>query len=482
MTVYFPVDTADRRAVVVLAANKAHSHPSFPSYKLSLSAKAKVEAAIQAMGSLGTTVQTLRTAAITAEITGTNSLGDLHSALDQDRTVRHLIQQGRKAAAPLGTGLTAVFDCMGKQRDTLPASDVYIHEVSDNGIPIIICMLPRLVREIHSARSIVVDMTYKTIAGNFKLWHVVMFSAKYNRRLVVARIFSTHESEEAFLKMWDGLFDCVARVTGRPLSLPVLHKKGTLRVIACDGDPAQASALAKSLHKRHDPAASGLVIRTPIDLLPHFFRTCTVHSDANLDKLAPACDTATMEYLRKFYFMSCDEEVSAFHKFCQISPFPAVRNWYQNKVVHSWYLPSLVQYLSKIPGNVWLTTRGETNLAESSHAATNAVIGTRLQLLVAIDRLHQLDLSLAAGLEREDTSAGIVKNKHNNFQNMLRSNLKRKVRHTERAIAEQQLQKTIGDIDEQMEFHASQRRKLQDEKENLTSTSAGKKTKTRGRK
>ena len=27
-------------------------------------------------------------------------------------------------------------------------------------------------------------------------------------------------------------------------------------------------------------------------------------------------------------------------------------DWYQNKVVHSWYLPSLVQYLSKIPSEV----------------------------------------------------------------------------------------------------------------------------------
>ncbi|EJD45310.1 hypothetical protein AURDEDRAFT_165525 [Auricularia subglabra TFB-10046 SS5] len=79
-------------------------------------------------------------------------------------------------------------------------------------------------------------------------------------------------------------------------------------------------------------------------------------------------------------------------------------------------------------------------------------------------------------------SAGIVKNKHNTFQNTLRGNLKRKVRHTERAIAEQQLQKTIGDIDEQIDFHSSQKRKLQDEKENLTSTSAGKKIKIRGRK
>ncbi|EJD51393.1 hypothetical protein AURDEDRAFT_159792 [Auricularia subglabra TFB-10046 SS5] len=170
--------------VVVIAANQPHSHPSFPSYKLSYAAKAKVEKAIRAMGSLATSVQTLRNAPITAEITGTRSLGELHGALDQDRTVRLLIQKDRKSITPLGTGLTAVFDCMRKQRESLPAGDVYIHEVSDNGIPIIICMLSRVVREIHSARSIVVDMTYKTIAGDFKLWHVVMFSSKYNRRMI----------------------------------------------------------------------------------------------------------------------------------------------------------------------------------------------------------------------------------------------------------------------------------------------------------
>ncbi|EJD32855.1 hypothetical protein AURDEDRAFT_178046 [Auricularia subglabra TFB-10046 SS5] len=98
-----------------------------------------------------------------------------------------------------------------------------------------------------------------------------------------------------------------------------------------------------------------------------------------------------------------------------------------------------------------------------------------------VNTAYLLDLSQFPK-EPADTYAsdGIVKNKHNTFQNTLRGNLKRKVRHTERAIAEQQLQKTIGDIDEQIDFHLSQKRKLQDEKENLTSTSAGKKTRFGG--
>ena len=80
--------------------------------------------------------------------------------------------------------------------------------------------------------------------------------------------------------MWDGLFDCIEKVTGKPLSFRVLHKKGSLLVVACDGDAAQAIALVKSVEKRHDSAVSGITVAGPLELLPYFFRTCNVHSDA----------------------------------------------------------------------------------------------------------------------------------------------------------------------------------------------------------
>lgn len=108
-----------------------------------------------------------------------------------------------------------------------------------------------------------------------------------------------------------------------------------------------------------------------------------------------------MAYLRAFYFLGSDEEVAAFDSFCRQHAVKQVRgtsigcsrsfagsqcgDWYTQKTRYSWYLPALVKHLSGIPAELWDTTRGETNIAESSHAATNAEVGTGLSLLQAVD-------------------------------------------------------------------------------------------------
>ncbi|KAJ7302864.1 hypothetical protein DFH08DRAFT_826190 [Mycena albidolilacea] len=59
-------------------------------------------------------------------------------------------------------------------------------------------------------------------------------------------------------------------------------------------------------------------------------------------------------------------------------------SWYLQKQRNPWYLPSVNQYLSKILLDNWKITPRTTNIAETSHAATNADTSTQLPLLPAI--------------------------------------------------------------------------------------------------
>jgi len=61
-------------------------------------------------------------------------------------------------------------------------------------------------------------------------------------------------------------------------------------------------------------------------------------------------------------------------------------DWWENKVMHPWYLPSLLKILTKIPHEDWETIAGHTNINESSHPETNRHTGIGLTLLEAITK------------------------------------------------------------------------------------------------
>lgn len=67
-----------------------------------------------------------------------------------------------------------------------------------------------------------------------------------------------------------------------------------------------------------------------------------------------------------------------------LNQFHGCSEWYLQKQRNPWYLPSVNQYLSKILLDDWKITPRTTNIAETSHAATNADTSTQLPLLPAI--------------------------------------------------------------------------------------------------
>ncbi|KAJ7487160.1 hypothetical protein FB451DRAFT_1535677 [Mycena latifolia] len=100
-------------------------------------------------------------------------------------------------------------------------------------------------------------------------------------------------------------------------------------------------------------------------------------------------------------FQICPET----HLFCsgntELAWGMKVQQWYLQKQRNPWYLPSVNAHLSKVLRDDWNITPRTTNIAETSHASTNADTSTSLPLLPAIlatqerdkddiDEIHQI--------------------------------------------------------------------------------------------
>ncbi|KIJ31735.1 hypothetical protein M422DRAFT_266479 [Sphaerobolus stellatus SS14] len=190
---------------------------------------------------------------------------------------------------------------------TVPSED------GDGDVEIIVTMKPRLAKLIHDACSTLHDTTYKWIWGKHNEWEVVIWMKHANAVL--------------------GLGDAVMQL--------------------------------------NDPAISGFNIREAADIVINILKTCSIHFKRNIQPLALVVSQVDYDKISSVLDITMSEKLNEWHHFCSNHPEKKVHNWYNNNVVHKWYLPSLVGFLSKIPPHDWQTIMGDTNLNESLHPATN---------------------------------------------------------------------------------------------------------------
>ncbi|KAJ7861196.1 hypothetical protein B0H14DRAFT_2350276, partial [Mycena olivaceomarginata] len=253
---------------------------------------------------------------------------------------------------------------------------------------LVVTLNPQLVYLIHSVLSVVIDYTFKRVEGDMDEWVVSGFSDRFKRRdqesLLLASI-ATKKSAAAFHQLFYELFDSIHRVTGQKLKLRPFFPDANGRIIMLDGEVAQALGLGSFLVTYNQPAISNIHTTDPIELLSYVLKTCTVHFQRHIDELSKSnVPQDVLTHLKSILGLASQEEIDACHAFCASQTDPKVQQWYLQKQRNPWYLPSVNQYLSKILLDDWKITPRTTNIAETSHAATNADTSTQLPLLPAI--------------------------------------------------------------------------------------------------
>ncbi|KAJ7885926.1 hypothetical protein B0H14DRAFT_2563623 [Mycena olivaceomarginata] len=200
---------------------------------------------------------------------------------------------------------------------------------------------------------------------------------RFKRRITFARLYCNKKSAAAFHQLFYELFDSIHRVTGQKLKLCPFFPDANGRIIMLDGEVAQALGLGSFLVTYNQPVISNIHTTDPIELLSYMLKTCTVHFQRHIDELSKSdVPQDVLTSLKSILGLASQEEIDAWHAFCT--------KWYLQKQRNSWYLPSVNQYLSKISLDDWKITPRTTNIAETSHAATNADTSTQLPLLPAI--------------------------------------------------------------------------------------------------
>ncbi|KAJ7059971.1 hypothetical protein C8F01DRAFT_1370227 [Mycena amicta] len=463
---YFPVDRTDHRLIV----------------HVSLLAEEKYATAAETVGTEGLTPLKCDLASSTAQVFGGVSPTEFDPALT-GRKKAEIIKRVKLAKDPMGLGIEGVMHW----RKTLQQGDFedqYIwnqwNVSADSGGEMIVCMLPYLARRLHSARYTLHDNTYARVHGIWKEWEVTTWDDRLNCRLTVARIYSQHETEAVFLKIWHGFFEAVKDATKRELKIKFLDGEG-LRAILLDGSKPQANALGKYLVSRNRPEVTGIHEADPKLMLLHVLRTCMVHLNRKFTELAKSVPDDEMRKIRLCPFIETQQELEEFIADCKRSQYKQVRDWIADKDSIPWFFPSFNGNLSRIPKEDWATTPRDTNLNESAHPFTNQNTGTNLVILDAVRTGYRVDCGTRSKLRGMEDSTVLLSHL-NTPANRNRKNTQRRAHNLSKVIAAQEARTELGELEDELAEVEAKKRELQQRKKELKTTSGVKKTVRAGEK
>ncbi|TFY62625.1 hypothetical protein EVJ58_g3736, partial [Rhodofomes roseus] len=475
ISIWFPDDLTDRRAIVYI--KRPHNHPTSAPTKLSRDAHDQYEAAIEAYGTDNLTVAKVDRAQSTKDL-----LGQIPSHFDPSlgitRHKRKLVATVKQRAAPHGNGIEGVmaYYSMDQQK---PKDERYVHSVNaTDGINLIITMNPVLARRLHDVLYSLHDNTYKRVSGSWKEWEATYWDEILNMRMsqtmaqlptdslaltgvTYARIYCTHETEDAFHQMWTGLWNTIERITGKPVKFKFLHGEG-LRAIVVDGSKPQAIGCGLDLISRNDSEKTGIQVDDPKIIIQYVLKTCSVHLDRNLDELArKGCPEDVMKRIRGFPYLETEPELEEFIKWCEASPHKPVRDWISDKKPHPWYWAALNRNFSRMPGEDWDTTASDTNLNESAHPFTNQSTGINRPILEAIKSARTLDEQVAAKITQSEEQ--MVMWKHDStLRHRLRRNINRRDNKAAKAAAQHAASDELSKLNEEYDAAEDVRKACQE--------------------
>ena len=97
--------------------------------------------------------------------------------------------------------------------------------------------------------------------------------------VTIARIYSNRADRSQYKTLFDEFRKAITIVTGHPLLLKQLSRKGTLVAIGADLELGQALGAGDSFRETNEPEFSGVPTDAPVeDLLAHFIKACLGHA------------------------------------------------------------------------------------------------------------------------------------------------------------------------------------------------------------
>ncbi|KAF8174828.1 hypothetical protein K438DRAFT_1771414 [Mycena galopus ATCC 62051] len=221
LLILIPVDEGNMRAVVIPAAGKQHNHPLFPPTKVPFTAASQYRQCIDSTGPVGATTLRVDKSASTRALLKGKLPQEIHPSLinTRKRPVWHEFELDR-AREP---------------------GDRYIHAVNTlaDDTHVIVTVNPELAALTLEASWIMVDTTFVVVHGKTNEWKLLVWLNDLDR----CRVWSNCATREAFVLVWNGIFEAIQTITGQSLNFKVFSKSSSLLGALGDSEGAQAQAL-----------------------------------------------------------------------------------------------------------------------------------------------------------------------------------------------------------------------------------------------
>lgn len=162
---------------------------------------------------------------------------------------------------------------------------------------IIITVNPDLAELVHDASWIMVDTTFAVVHGTTNEWKLLIWLKGLDKReslpysiltkteicfikgTVIGRVWSNRATREAFVVVWNGIFEAIKSITGKSLNFKVFSNKSSLLGVIGDSEGAQAQGLGDViiLRQMNTPDVNGVPTVTVVGILLFIWKTCLVH-------------------------------------------------------------------------------------------------------------------------------------------------------------------------------------------------------------
>ncbi|KAF7333760.1 hypothetical protein MVEN_02332700 [Mycena venus] len=280
LLILIPVDENDLRAVVIPKAGVPHNHPAFVRTKTPFQVAQKYKKAAETTGVIGQTTLRIDKAASTRVLLDGKLPQEIHPSMVNNRKRREIIQSVRAASFPDGTGMKAVLREFEKDKSR-NIVDRYIHSV------------------IMQADMVIIITVNPDLA---KLWKLLIWLKGLDKRTVIGRVWSNKATREAFVVVWNGIFEAIKSITGKSLNFKVFSEKSSLLGAIGDSEGAQAQGLGDViiLRQMNTPQVNGVPTVTVVSILLFVWKTCLVHFKRGVFKLEAHVDDYVFNCLLGF--------------------------------------------------------------------------------------------------------------------------------------------------------------------------------------
>ncbi|KAJ7829188.1 hypothetical protein B0H14DRAFT_3144055 [Mycena olivaceomarginata] len=274
-----------------------------------------------------------------------------------------------------------------------------------------------------------VDTTFAVVHGITNEWKLLVWLNGLDRCTLIGRVWSNRATREAFVLVWNGIFEAIQTITGQSLNFKVFSKSSSLLGALGDSEGAQAQALGDVIIlRRLNLKAVDSVATVDVDTILMFvWKTCLVHFK-RVFALETYMDSLEFQYLLSFPYLETDADIQEYYTFCGESQNTKLKAWWTHKVSYPWLLPSLNRQLSRMSPKFWDLTPSDTNPIEGSH--NNQVNKTNATLLEAILRCYsarEFD-GENARIIKASLESGIWENGNNSLRARFSSQAARHVR------------------------------------------------------